>query len=101
MPYLFIVQSIASAIYYFLTDLNKDKIEIFVYFMVINSFGSLLFGTMLGLIISIVIKSKFQLGPATSFLVLPLNVVTGYLRKTKELSFPLRLLSYISGQRYA
>lgn len=92
-----LVQSIASSIYYFFTDLNKSKLEIYLYFMLVNSIGSLLFGSLLGFIVSIMVDNWVQIGPAISFLVLPLNVVTGYLRKTKELNFLLRGLSMISG----
>ena len=65
-------------LYFWLTDLNNDKFEYFVYFVVFLMIGCLFYGITLGLFIATLVDDKRNLNAIIPIIVLPFFIVAGF-----------------------
>lgn len=99
-PYFIVLFTVIINIYYWLSDLNKDDIGIYIWYYFLLLVGGYFFGSFLGITVGIIAETRSQLTILMSIILLPFFIVSGFFAQIKTLFWPLRIFSFLSGLKY-
>lgn len=77
-PIFIIINLIVLTLYYFITELNKDNISSYLWFLLFFLWGGYLNGSVLGVLAGVVVDEKKHIGAVIPILVLPFFIVAGF-----------------------
>lgn len=99
MPFYFVNISIVSVASFFIFKLNFGPQSNLAWFWAFNNL-SFIGGTSMGLLISAISNRLDDIGTFTPIIVLPMLTVTGFFINIFNITWPLRIYSYISTLRF-
>lgn len=100
VPFFLVEMLIVLTVMFFANDLNNDSFSKYLWFIGFYIFGAYLYGTLVGLICSIIASNLNQISSLIPILVLPAFLLAGFFSQVKEMIWPLRVLSYTSAMRF-
>lgn len=99
-PVLIPQQIISLILFYFITDLNKDSVAQFFWYVAFYLIGGFVNGSIIGIFAGVAVDQLKDIGAVIPILILPLFIVAGFFQSVKLMAWPLRILSYISNFRF-
>jgi hypothetical protein len=77
-PFFVVVFSIIINIFYWLSDLNKDRIDVFIWYWAILLVGGYFHSIFLGIMVGIIAENRTQMNILASVMLLPFFIVSGF-----------------------
>ncbi len=96
IPFFLVIFTCLSLVFFFLNGLNDDPISNYAWFWYFTVIGNYLGGAALGNFIGVIAKRKEDINTIIPLVALPLFAISGFFVAVKSMTWPLRILSFIS-----